>query len=37
MATFGLTLDHRVADGATGAAALADLAELLQGGMTWRA
>lgn len=36
MATFGLTLDHRVADGATGAAALADLADLIQGGMTWR-
>ncbi|MCW3012971.1 MAG: 2-oxo acid dehydrogenase subunit, partial [Solirubrobacterales bacterium] len=35
-ATFTLTLDHRVADGATAAAALADLADLLQGDMTWR-
>jgi pyruvate dehydrogenase E2 component (dihydrolipoamide acetyltransferase) len=33
-ATF--TLDHRVVDGATGAAALAELAELLEGAMTWR-
>lgn len=33
-ATF--TFDHRVVDGATGAAALAALAELLEGAMTWR-
>lgn len=33
-ATF--TFDHRVVDGATGAAALSELAELLEGGMTWR-
>ena len=33
-ATF--TLDHRVVDGAVGAAALAELAELLEGGMRWR-
>lgn len=30
------TFDHRVVDGATGAAALAELAELLEGGMAWR-
>lgn len=30
------TLDHRVVDGATGAAALAELADLLEGGMQWR-
>jgi pyruvate dehydrogenase E2 component (dihydrolipoamide acetyltransferase) len=35
-ATLTLTLDHRVADGATGAAALGDLADALEGGMTWR-
>jgi pyruvate dehydrogenase E2 component (dihydrolipoamide acetyltransferase) len=34
--TMTLTLDHRVVDGATGAAALAELAELLEGGMAWR-
>jgi pyruvate dehydrogenase E2 component (dihydrolipoamide acetyltransferase) len=36
--TLALTLsfDHRVVDGAVGAAALAELAELLEGGMTWR-
>jgi pyruvate dehydrogenase E2 component (dihydrolipoamide acetyltransferase) len=34
--TLTLTIDHRVADGATGAAALVELAELLEGGMTWR-
>jgi pyruvate dehydrogenase E2 component (dihydrolipoamide acetyltransferase) len=34
--TVSLTIDHRVADGATGAAALVELAELLEGGMTWR-
>lgn len=34
--TFSLTVDHRVADGAAGAAALVELAELLEGGMTWR-
>jgi pyruvate dehydrogenase E2 component (dihydrolipoamide acetyltransferase) len=33
-ATF--TFDHRVVDGATGAAALAELAELLEGAMKWR-
>jgi pyruvate dehydrogenase E2 component (dihydrolipoamide acetyltransferase) len=32
-----LTLDHRVVDGATGAKALAELAELLEGAMAWRA
>jgi len=31
-----LTVDHRVADGATGAAALVGLAGLLEGGMAWR-
>lgn len=31
-----LTIDHRVADGATGAAALVELAELLEGAMSWR-
>jgi len=31
-----LTIDHRVVDGATGGAALAELAELLEGGMGWR-
>jgi pyruvate dehydrogenase E2 component (dihydrolipoamide acetyltransferase) len=34
--TFSLTIDHRVADGATGAAALVELVELLEGAMTWR-
>jgi pyruvate dehydrogenase E2 component (dihydrolipoamide acetyltransferase) len=34
--TLTLTLDHRVVDGAVGAAALADLAALLEGEMTWR-
>jgi pyruvate dehydrogenase E2 component (dihydrolipoamide acetyltransferase) len=34
--TLSLTIDHRVMDGATGAAALAELAELLEGAMTWR-
>jgi pyruvate dehydrogenase E2 component (dihydrolipoamide acetyltransferase) len=31
-----LTIDHRVMDGASGGAALAELAELLGGGMRWR-
>jgi pyruvate dehydrogenase E2 component (dihydrolipoamide acetyltransferase) len=31
-----LTVDHRVADGAVAAAALAELASLLEGRMTWR-
>jgi pyruvate dehydrogenase E2 component (dihydrolipoamide acetyltransferase) len=31
-----LTIDHRVVDGASGGAALAELADLLEGGMTWR-
>jgi pyruvate dehydrogenase E2 component (dihydrolipoamide acetyltransferase) len=31
-----LTLDHRVIDGAVGAAALVELAGLLEGDMTWR-
>jgi pyruvate dehydrogenase E2 component (dihydrolipoamide acetyltransferase) len=31
-----LTIDHRVIDGATGAQALAELCELLEGAMTWR-
>ena len=30
------TFDHRVVDGATGAAATSELAELLEGGMAWR-
>ncbi|HET7443235.1 MAG TPA: dihydrolipoamide acetyltransferase family protein [Solirubrobacterales bacterium] len=33
-ATF--SFDHRVVDGATGAAGLAELADLLEGGMAWR-
>ena len=35
--TLTMTVDHRVLDGAAGAAALAELAGLLEGGMTWRA
>ncbi len=31
-----MTFDHRVVDGATGAAALVELADLLEGGMEWR-
>lgn len=31
-----LTIDHRVIDGGSGGAALAELAELLEGAMTWR-
>jgi pyruvate dehydrogenase E2 component (dihydrolipoamide acetyltransferase) len=31
-----MTFDHRVVDGAVGAAALAELAELLEGSMEWR-
>ena len=31
-----MTFDHRVVDGAIGAAALAELADLLEGGMEWR-
>jgi pyruvate dehydrogenase E2 component (dihydrolipoamide acetyltransferase) len=34
--TLTLTVDHRVVDGATGARALAELADMLGGGMTWR-
>jgi pyruvate/2-oxoglutarate dehydrogenase complex dihydrolipoamide acyltransferase (E2) component len=34
--TVTLAFDHRVVDGAVGAAALAELAELLEGGMRWR-
>ena len=34
--TLTLTFDHRVVDGAAGGAALAELAGLLEGGMTWR-
>jgi pyruvate dehydrogenase E2 component (dihydrolipoamide acetyltransferase) len=34
--TVTLSFDHRIVDGATGAAALAELADLLEGGMTWR-
>jgi pyruvate dehydrogenase E2 component (dihydrolipoamide acetyltransferase) len=37
MLTCSLTIDHRVADGAAGAAALVALAELLEGQMKWRA
>jgi len=36
--TLALTFsfDHRVVDGAAGARALSELAELLEGGMAWR-
>jgi pyruvate dehydrogenase E2 component (dihydrolipoamide acetyltransferase) len=34
--TLTLSFDHRVVDGADGAAALGELVELLEGGMTWR-
>ncbi|MFN8216005.1 MAG: dihydrolipoamide acetyltransferase family protein [Solirubrobacterales bacterium] len=34
--TLTFTFDHRVVDGAVGAAALAELAELLEGAMEWR-
>ncbi len=34
--TLTLSFDHRVVDGAVGAAALAELADLLEGGMAWR-
>jgi len=34
--TLTLSFDHRVVDGAVGAAALAELATLLEGGMAWR-
>lgn len=34
--TMTFTLDHRVVDGATGAGALAELADLLEGEMRWR-
>jgi pyruvate dehydrogenase E2 component (dihydrolipoamide acetyltransferase) len=34
--TVTMTFDHRVIDGAVGAAALAELAALLEGGMVWR-
>jgi pyruvate/2-oxoglutarate dehydrogenase complex dihydrolipoamide acyltransferase (E2) component len=34
--TLTLSFDHRVVDGAAGAEALQTLAELLEGGMTWR-
>jgi pyruvate/2-oxoglutarate dehydrogenase complex dihydrolipoamide acyltransferase (E2) component len=34
--TLTMTLDHRVVDGAVGGRALAELAELLEGGMSWR-
>jgi pyruvate dehydrogenase E2 component (dihydrolipoamide acetyltransferase) len=34
--SLSLTIDHRVMDGAEGAAVLVDLAELLEGAMTWR-
>jgi pyruvate dehydrogenase E2 component (dihydrolipoamide acetyltransferase) len=36
MLTITMTFDHRVVDGAVGAAALAELAGLLEGAMTWR-
>jgi pyruvate dehydrogenase E2 component (dihydrolipoamide acetyltransferase) len=36
MVALTLTVDHRVVDGATGGHALADLADLLEGAMTWR-
>jgi pyruvate dehydrogenase E2 component (dihydrolipoamide acetyltransferase) len=34
--TLTMTFDHRVVDGASGAAALTELAGLLEGAMTWR-
>jgi len=34
--TLSVSFDHRTVDGAVGGAALAELAELLEGGMTWR-
>jgi pyruvate dehydrogenase E2 component (dihydrolipoamide acetyltransferase) len=34
--TVTISFDHRTVDGAVGGAALAELAELLEGGMTWR-
>ncbi len=34
--TLTMTFDHRVVDGAAGAAALVELADLLEGGMEWR-
>lgn len=34
--TLTMTFDHRVVDGAVGAAALAELADLLEGAMEWR-
>lgn len=34
--TLTMTFDHRAVDGAVGGAALAELAGLLEGGMTWR-
>jgi pyruvate dehydrogenase E2 component (dihydrolipoyllysine-residue acetyltransferase) len=34
--TMTMTFDHRVVDGAVGAAALAEFAALVEGGMTWR-
>jgi pyruvate dehydrogenase E2 component (dihydrolipoamide acetyltransferase) len=34
--TLTLSFDHRVVDGAVGAAALGELVALLEGGMTWR-
>jgi pyruvate dehydrogenase E2 component (dihydrolipoamide acetyltransferase) len=36
MLTVTLSCDHRTVDGATGAAALVELADLLEGGMQWR-
>jgi pyruvate dehydrogenase E2 component (dihydrolipoamide acetyltransferase) len=36
MLTLTLSFDHRVVDGADGAAALGEMVELLEGGMTWR-
>jgi pyruvate dehydrogenase E2 component (dihydrolipoamide acetyltransferase) len=34
--TLSISFDHRTVDGAVGGAALAELAELLEGAMTWR-
>ncbi|MCW3063760.1 MAG: pyruvate dehydrogenase complex, component, dihydrolipoamide acetyltransferase [Solirubrobacterales bacterium] len=36
MLTVTMTLDHRAIDGAVGGRALTELAELLEGGMSWR-
>ena len=37
MIALTFTFDHRVVDGAVGGAALSELADLLEGGIEWRA